>query len=641
MFLQSIYDEMTSISMVVNDGNLCTYYIEAFYDRMVNALTMAGLCVPRKKVSFFKHWWDIQLSELKEKSVSAHRVWVSAGKPKQGKFFSEMYKARAAYKSNIKQKEKQSQYNFSDELNDALLSKDFNRFWQSWNSKFGRTGAQVKVVDGHASDSEIADAFKHAFSAACNYNNLNVHVVHEMEFKSNLLCYDLNCDVPTCSVEDVEKALNEIKIGKAPGADNLTAEHIRYAHPVVMSCIKMLFNWMIHASYVPDAFGVGIMIPVKKSNDADSTNSDNYRGITLSPMISKLFEYVLLDKFGKFLKSSDLQFGFKKGLGCSDALFTLKNVINYFINNGSTITMAALDISKAFDKVSQYGLFLKLLERRVPVVFVNILVNWYTKCSVCVKWGTALSTPFTIRAGVRQGGILSPVLFAIYMEDFTDVLKINKLGCTINKQYFGCILYADDIMLLSQSVTCLQRMLDVCAITAVSLDLKFNIKKSKILRIGCRWNQKCDFLILDNQELEMVPELKYLGMVLIAGAKIACSYREVKKKFYRTLNGLLSKLKLCSSECIALNLMKSYCVPFLLFGCEAIPPSGSMMRSLDNLVQRAVARIFNATSSMNIGVIRVYCGLTSLHTLAAGRVERFVRRFRCKALSFLDALLWS
>ena len=143
----------------------------------------------------------------------------------------------------------------------------------------------------------------------------------------------------------------------------------------------------------------------------------NYRCITVSCVLSKLFEYCVLDKFQAVFFSSDLQFGFKAKVGCADALYTLKSVVDYYVRNGSTVTLTALDVSKAFDKVSHFALFSKLMEMNAPRCLINVLICWYSKCYVSVKWNNVTSTCFQSMAGVRQGGVLSPVLFAIYIED--------------------------------------------------------------------------------------------------------------------------------------------------------------------------------------------------------------------------------
>jgi len=92
-----------------------------------------------------------------------------------------------------------------------------------------------------------------------------------------------------------------------------------------------------------------------------SVSVDDFRGISISSVISKVFEHCILDRYGGFLISSDNQFGFKKKSSCTHAIYTLRSVVDYYVNNGSTVNICALDISKAFDKMNHHGLFLKLM----------------------------------------------------------------------------------------------------------------------------------------------------------------------------------------------------------------------------------------------------------------------------------------
>ena len=90
---------------------------------------------------------------------------------------------------------------------------------------------------------------------------------------------------------------------------------------------------------------------------------------------------------------------------------------------------AFLDASKAFDQVNHYMLFKKLIERNMPICFVRILYYWYSKQNMKVKWGNCLSSPFSVSNGVRQGGVLSPYLFALYIDDLSVKLNCVKAGC--------------------------------------------------------------------------------------------------------------------------------------------------------------------------------------------------------------------
>jgi len=157
------------------------------------------------------------------------------------------------------------------------------------------------------------------------------------------------------------------------------------------------------------------VIPLIK-NEADPFVSDNYRGITLSPVISKLFEMVLLSLFEQHLLSDPLQFDFKKNSSCNHALFTVNKVTDHHIKHGSTVTICALDISKAFDKVNHFAPLQLLMDRKLPKCFIGVLLQWFSKSMACVRWNGQYSFWFNLSAGVRQGGLLFPVLFAVYMD---------------------------------------------------------------------------------------------------------------------------------------------------------------------------------------------------------------------------------
>ena len=132
---------------------------------------------------------------------------------------------------------------------------------------------------------------------------------------------------------------------------------------------------MLHCGRVPNDFHIGIIIPVVKDAMADVSASNNYRGITLSSTISKLFELCIMEKFGHLFDSSDLQFGFKKSLGCSNAIFAVQSVTNYFSKHGSTVNVCALDMSKAFDKVNHFGLYIKLIKCNIPVDLLHLSIG--------------------------------------------------------------------------------------------------------------------------------------------------------------------------------------------------------------------------------------------------------------------------
>ena len=156
--------------------------------------------------------------------------------------------------------------------------------------------------------------------------------------------------VPSIDISSLLDHIGKLKKGKTVGLDGTVNEHILYGGECLTVHICLLFNAMTRHSFVPTEFCDGIIVQLLKCKHGDASQLDIYRGITLSPVLSKLFESVLLDLFGLFLTSNDSQFGFKKNLGCSHALFAFNETVRYFMNNNSRAFGAFLDISEALIK---------------------------------------------------------------------------------------------------------------------------------------------------------------------------------------------------------------------------------------------------------------------------------------------------
>jgi len=113
-------------------------------------------------------------------------------------------------------------------------------------------------------------------------------------------------------------------------------------------------------------------------------------------------------------------------------------------------------------KVLYYGLFFKMVPKSVPLTFVNILMYWYSRLHCAVLWKSVLCESFSIQCGVRQGGVLSPYLFSLYIDDIIRTARMSGYGIYVGSIFAGCILYADDILLLSSSYSGLQEMVNIC-----------------------------------------------------------------------------------------------------------------------------------------------------------------------------------
>ena len=207
------------------------------------------------------------------------------------------------------------------------------------------------------------------------------------------------------------------------------AEHFHHAPLVFLVRLTNLFNCMLKHAYVPKQFCQGFIVPLIKDPQGNHADMGNYRGITISPIASKLFEHSLKIVFQDYLSTSEYQFGFKRNSSTVHALHCLKQTVNYYVDNGSRVFCCFLDASKAFDRVVHAGLFLKLIDRKVPLVFLDIIVSWYGDLYCRVRWGDSFSDWFFVSAGVRQGGVLSPDFYSIYVDDLVQKLRDSLKGC--------------------------------------------------------------------------------------------------------------------------------------------------------------------------------------------------------------------
>lgn len=548
--------------------------IESVYGNLVNTLqSTAELAIPTMPKNTLKHWWNKELNSLKKQAIDSNCSWINAGKPATGLIAIARKNDKYAYKLAIKKFKKAEKEGITETLGDCLLDKDSNSFWKVWRSKMGVQRSIPKCVDNLCAESEIADSFANYFSKACKSNSVSRSTALFHEYVSRCQLYQDNDNLldSLLSLEIVDSHIAKLKCGKSAGVDRLTAEHLLNAHPIIVQVLTKLLNLMILFEYVPDAFGLSIVVPIPKSNTGkNKVSSDEFRGISINVIISKLFEHCLLYLFSRFLDSSILQFGFKAKSSCSKALYSVRKTVDFFIESQSTVNLCALDLSKAFDKLNRHALFIKLLNRGCPMLLINILECWFSKTFACVKWGDSISNSFQLLCGTRQGGIISPVLFAVCINDVIVKLQNSSLGCHIKNLCLSVFMYADDLLLLSVSVCELQNMINICKSELDWLDMSLNIKKCSCIRVGKRFNVLPKNLTIDGNCIKWSNEVKYLGIVIVAASVFRINFHDVKVKFFQSLNSVLGKLGSAPQVNLTLSLVSSFCNPVLLYGIEAL-----------------------------------------------------------------------
>ena len=619
----------------------CAYHtniIDMYYDSIVNMLKRSTVgCVPKIPVRCLKEFWNDDLDRLKAISCDLHALWRSIGSPRHGVINSARLNAKLEYKLAIKEAAKNFEMDNADELNMRFVDKDCTSFWKCWSSKYNSSLSNPVSIDSQSDPTIIADTFKNLYAGIYIDSAKDASAVNEC----NELRASMTSDsIPICiDIEAIQRCVLRLKCNKAAGHDGISAEHILNSHPAIILHLKFLFSMMLSHSYVPRAFGTGIIIPIIKDKRGNVNSVDNYRPITLSPIVSKIFESFLLDKYAHLMLSDDLQFGFKKNLGCSNAIFALRQCVEYFNNRNSNVYIASLDASKAFDRVNHYKLFTTLIKCGLPKFFVETIINWYSKLTVAVRWnGSYSSSTLPVLSGVRQGGILSPIFLNVYINCMISNLRRLDYGCHVRNIFLGCIMYADDLLLMSASVIELQHMLNVCANTAGELDIKFNATKSVCIMIG-PW--KCappEPMWIDDGCIQWVERVKYLGVTLLSGLKFSVDFAEIRRKYFTAVNSILNKCKYVS-ELVKLELLESHCLPIILYAVESLNLNKSQLNELNCWWNSAYRKIFNYNQWESVKHLICHLGRLNLFFIINLRRILFIKRLIFSENTVMSSLL--
>nr|VZI48410.1 unnamed protein product [Spirometra erinaceieuropaei] len=325
--------------------------------------------------------------------------------------------------------------------------------------------------------------------------------------------YAVQCDPP--SEEEVADDIRKLRNNKAPGEDGIPAE-------IFKSCVDTPAPWLHEVmerawrdEVVPDDWGLGILVPILKKGD--KTRCENYRGISLIDVAAKIFAIVLLNRFQAVRDSRTRpnQAGFRAGRGCADQIFTLRRILEFRHSYQQPTAVCFVDFAAAFDFVHRESLWRIMALDGVPAKIIAMIKAYYRSTTARVLVRNNLSQPLGIRSGVRQGCILSPILFNYAIDWILGRALRDSDGVEFAPGHRLTDLdYADDIALLASSFGDLQSMVSRVNEVAKSVGLSINAGKTKVFS-SCIPDQEKAPLGIDGCQLEKVDSFKYLGARLL------------------------------------------------------------------------------------------------------------------------------
>ena len=272
----------------------------------------------------------------------------------------------------------------------------------------------------------------------------------------------------------------------------------------------------------------------------------SYRSISLISCVSKLMSSVLNNRIQNYCEVEgilcDEQNAYRKKRSCDDHLFTLTSIIRNRKHMKLPTYACYVDFSKAFDSINYDCLWFKLLNFGIHGKMLNIIKAMYRNVTAQVKINGVHSGKFPIKSGVRQGDNLSPTLFSMYLMDLRDEIQLLNKGFTINGSLVSILLYADDIVLLSDSPEEIQAMLDKLAEWCKKWRMIGNSDKTQVMHLRRKSDPRTTFQFkLGNDNIEIVENYRYLGLCLNEHLDFTGTVNELYGSASRALGGLIAK----------------------------------------------------------------------------------------------------
>jgi hypothetical protein len=383
---------------------------------------------------------------------------------------------------------------------------------------------------------------------------------------------------------EVITAARLLKKGKSAGMDGIRPEMLKAGISSLALPFANLFNVILKNGSFPSAWRLSSLTVIHKKGD--KATPKNYRGIAVSSNLCKLFCLVLYNRINTFVDDNGIvpsnQIGFRKGSRTSDHIFVLKSLIDKYINRAgqSYLYVCFIDFSAAFDTVWRNGLIYKLTQIGVGGNFLTIIKDMYSSVLFAIKCDGKVTDSFQTTVGVKQGCILSPLFFNIFLSDLPNIFDLSCDPVNINNLPISCLMYADDMIILSESSTGLQNALDKLHNYCSKWKLVVNIDKSNIMifnKGGFNINKyKFNY---GNVNLKITNEYCYLGIVFVPSGSFSKAMLRLQEKATKAYFKIRHNLSSSSYNC-SIKLFTSLIQPILSYGSEVWAPY--LLKTLNN-----------------------------------------------------------
>ena len=587
----------------------------------------AGDCM--KKTIFIgsekrKIWFDLECRESRKNLRQRLRRFCKSNCDKDRLSYSQK---RREYKELLRQKKRSHKNNILHSLQAYI--KDPKKFWDTVRSVRPKSGGHSAVTS-----EEWYNYFSSIFNSLPSEPEPIAEDLGDAAFADN----EMNCETlnQPITVDEIKTAIRALKDQKAAGPDGLIGESYKNSTVHILPFLVKFFNFIFDHGLFPDEWSLAILHPLHKKGDINVP--DNYRGISLLNICSKLYSFVLNKRITKWIDDNEIigeeQAGFRQERSTFDHIFTLLALIQKQLLRHRKLYVAFIDFRKAFDTICRTKLWTVLHKNGLRGKIAIALQSMYAIVKVRVRAGGELTDVFLCPRGLKQGEVCSPVLFSLFINELTkDIIESGKHGIQLAPDLIELLilLFADDVVLLSDSVFGLQTQLNILFNTAKRLDLIVNLDKSNIVvfRNGghLALNEKWYF---GNEKLEVVNMYKYLGVYFTTRLTFSPTLNDLAD---RARKGMLAIMKLLwsigeHSPEIFFKMFDCQIQPILTYGSEVWGLSDNQ-ESIERVHLSALKRFLGVNSKSPRHLIYGETGRHPLFVNTYARCIKFWLRLTC------------
>ena len=512
---------------------------------------------PSQRARRHKEWFGRELKQLKREVESAGRLRCIY--PKDPFIRGSYHKILQAYRKTCRAEHRKFKNSMITTL-DNLHESNPKQYWELVN-KLSEKGNDKRPLDAEVFYEHYQDLNKGKEKLNTKQQDI---ISLLLNLEDNKVFNQLDFKI---SDKEILLAIKSLKLGKATGLDQISNEMIKAGQSAFTAPLCKMFNLILTSGQYPAKWTRGKILPLHKKGDFN--DPANFRGITLSSCLGKLFNSILNTRLTAFLEENNLipieQIGFKKNHRTSDHLFIVRNLMEKYKKNKKSLFLCFIDFRKAFDTVWHAGLLFKLVSVGISSKFYAIIKSMYHNVQLTVQCGNSISPFFCSRSGVRQGDNLSPTLFNLFISDIPALFD----GCDapeIGKVKLPCLLYADDLIIFSETQTGIQKALHNLEGYCDTWQLDVNANKSKLMCLNAQ--PQINNVVFLGNKIENTSSYIYLGVELNDECKFDNAKNELYKKGLKVYFKLSKSMSPMPKAHTMLHLFDHIIKPLLLYGCE-------------------------------------------------------------------------